>query len=469
MGSLEAGKDADFIVLSGDPLSVYTKVEQTWVEGRKVFDLAEPADWLATTAASARAAPSTSTSTSTRRTGNEPQDIVRSGLAAVACSCPSCMPALAQAQLAVRGATVHTMAGAPIKTALCSSATAKLNGRAGLAGGVPAGYRELRAQVVTPGLIDAHTVVGLAATSTSRTTRTRSRRSSPIQPELRAVDAYNPRERLVEWVREHGVTTVHTGHGPGVLVSGQTMVVKTRAEGRQRPSVLVPEAMVAVTLGSARVARAGVHRAPGPRPVAMLRAELIKAREYAGKLTGPEDRRPPRDLRLDTLARVVRGEMPLLVTAHRAHDLLAALRAGQGVRIRVVLDGAAEAQLIADRRSRPPASPSSSIRRWRAGRRDAENLTLENAALLRKAGVPIALQSGFESYVPKTRVVLFEAALTAAHGLSVRRGAGGHHDRRGPAARASTVASARSRPARTPTWRSTMAIRSSTRPTCRPW
>jgi cytosine/adenosine deaminase-related metal-dependent hydrolase len=44
VGTLEAGKDADFIVLSGDPLSIYTHVEQTWVEGSKVFDLADPAD-----------------------------------------------------------------------------------------------------------------------------------------------------------------------------------------------------------------------------------------------------------------------------------------------------------------------------------------------------------------------------------------------------------------------------------------
>jgi imidazolonepropionase-like amidohydrolase len=43
VGSLERGKDADFIVLSGDPLSVYTQVLQTWVEGRKVFDRADPA------------------------------------------------------------------------------------------------------------------------------------------------------------------------------------------------------------------------------------------------------------------------------------------------------------------------------------------------------------------------------------------------------------------------------------------
>lgn len=46
IGSLDPGKDADFVILSGDPLSVYSKVEQTWVEGRKVFDLSNPADRL---------------------------------------------------------------------------------------------------------------------------------------------------------------------------------------------------------------------------------------------------------------------------------------------------------------------------------------------------------------------------------------------------------------------------------------
>ena len=49
---------------------------------------------------------------------------------------------------------------------------------------------------------------------------------------------------------------------------------------------------------------------------------------------------------------------------------------------------------------------------------DLENLSFETAATLSKAGIPVAMQSGYEAYVPKTRVVLFEAAMAAANGLS---------------------------------------------------
>ena len=51
-------------------------------------------------------------------------------------------------------------------------------------------------------------------------------------------------------------------------------------------------------------------------------------------------------------------------------------------------------------------------------RGDAENLSMATAVGLREAGIPFALQSGFESYVPKTRVVLFEAAIAARYGLA---------------------------------------------------
>ena len=73
--------------------------------------------------------------------------------------------------------------------------------------------------------------------------------SEPMQPELRAVDAYNTHDELVTWVRNHGVTTVHTGHAPGELISGQTMVVKT-VGNTVEDALINPACAVAVTLSS---------------------------------------------------------------------------------------------------------------------------------------------------------------------------------------------------------------------------
>jgi imidazolonepropionase-like amidohydrolase len=55
---------------------------------------------------------------------------------------------------------------------------------------------------------------------------------------------------------------------------------------------------------------------------------------------------------------------------------------------------------------------------------EAENLSMETPATLRRAGIAVALQSGYEAYVPKTRVVLFEAALAAANGLQPQEALG---------------------------------------------
>ena len=92
---------------------------------------------------------------------------------------------------------------------------------------------------MTPGLIDAHTVVGIAGYLNQPHDQEQLEPSAPMQPELRAMDAYDARERLVEWLREFGITTIHTGHAPGALISGRTMIVKTRGANVEE-AVLVP-------------------------------------------------------------------------------------------------------------------------------------------------------------------------------------------------------------------------------------
>jgi imidazolonepropionase-like amidohydrolase len=325
----------------------------------------------------------------------------------------------APAQLAVRGETVHTMAGPAIKDGIVLVGKDGRIEKVGPAGqvAVPAGTRTLSAKVVTPGLVDAHTVVGLSGYLNQAHDQDQVEASAPVQPELRAVDAYDPGDRLVGYLRGYGVTTLHTGHGPLALVSGQTMVVKTK-EGDVDRATVTPVAMVAVTLGAA--ARGEEGKAPGSRPkmVAMLRTELLKAQEYEKKRESAEKgKEPERNLRTEMFARVAKGELPLLVTVHRASDILTVLRLAEEFKLKVVLDGVAEGHLVKDRikASGFPVIVHPTMARTFG---ETENLTMEAASLLRRAGIRVALQSGFEGYVPKTRVVLFEAALAAANGLA---------------------------------------------------
>lgn len=324
----------------------------------------------------------------------------------------------ASAQVAVRGETVYTMAGQPIRDGVVLMRDGKIE-RVGAASEVkiPAGYKTLRAKVVTPGLIDARAVVGLAGYLNQPHDQMQLELSASIQPELRAIDAYNAREPLVEWLRRFGVTTLHTGHAPGALISGQTMIVKTYGDEVDEAAI-VPSAMVAATLGDAGLGQSG--KSPGTRAkqISMLRAEFLKAREYDAKqAAAKEDQKPARDLRLETLVRLLKREMPLLVNAQRAQDIISALRLAKEFNLRIILDGAAESYLVMDEIKAANVPVIIHPTMYRATG-EAENLSMETASMLRKAGITVALQSGYETYVPKTRVVLFEAATAAANGLS---------------------------------------------------
>jgi imidazolonepropionase-like amidohydrolase len=327
-------------------------------------------------------------------------------------------PASAAAQLAVRGGIVHTMEGAAIRDGVVLVGA---NGRIERVGPaaqvqVPAGYRVLEAAVVTPGLIDARTVVGLAGYLNQPHDQDQLETSNAIQPELRAFDAYNARETLVGWLREHGVTTMHTGHGPGALMSGQTMIVKTRGESVGE-ALVDSVTMVAMTLGPEVAANFAGRPGTRAKGLAMVRQKLIDAQSYRQRrASATSDNMPARSLEMEILVHVLEGRVPALVTAHRSSEILSALRLQREFGFRLVLDGAAEAYLLTDeiRAAGVPVILHATMARHGGS---MENATFESARLLRAAGIPVAMQSGFEPYVPKTRVLLFEAAMAAAYGL----------------------------------------------------
>lgn len=333
------------------------------------------------------------------------------------------LTAISHGQIAVKADLLFTMTGdlKPIKdgVVLCGK-----NGKiraVGLASQIkiPEGYQTLTAKVVTPGIIDAHATVGLSGILNSpKHDQEQLEKSSPIQPELRAVDAYNGRDPLVKWLRDLGVTTVNTGHAPGTLISGQLMVVKTNVPSiTSMKDTLVPTSAVASTLGAK-----ALSKSPGTRSkaIAMLRAELMKAQSRLLKIEKAKDDeekdKPDANLRLDVLVDILNKKIPLLMNAQRHQDIAAALRLQEEFGFKLILDGAAEAYLLLDeiKAAKVPVIVHPTMGRPFG---DLENMTFTLAAQLHKAGIPFAFQSGYEAYVPKTRVVHFEAAMAAAYGL----------------------------------------------------
>lgn len=318
------------------------------------------------------------------------------------------------AQIAVKGETVWTMAGEPIQNGVVLlGADGKIEA-VGTASQIkiPVNYRVISAKVVTPGLIDAHTVIGLNGYLNQPQDQMALDGSSPMQPELRAIDAYNPEEKLIEWVRSFGVTTIHTGHQPGALISGQTMIAKTIGKTADEATI-IPTATVAVTLGESALASGGKPPGTRAKQAAMLRAALISAQENSAK------KEPASDIKSDVMLKVIRREIPLLITAHKAQDIITAIRIAKEFNIKIILDGVSEAQIVLNeiKASGFPVIVHPTM--YRASG-ETEGLSMEDAAKLKAAGIIVALQSGYEGYVPKTRVVLFEAGVAAANGLSQR-------------------------------------------------
>ncbi len=176
-------------------------------------------------------------------------------------------------------------------------------------------------------------------------------------------------------------------------------------------------ATVSFTLGS-NVSRN--YKKPGTRSkgVAMLREEFLKAKDYMDKLKDEkDDKKPSRDLKLETLAKVLSGEIPAMFTVQKSTEIMSALRLQQEFGFKLILDGAAEAYLLIDEIKTAGVSVilhPTMIRNYG----DTKNVSLETAAVLSNEEISFALQSGYESYVPKTRIVLFEAAVANANGLS---------------------------------------------------
>lgn len=298
--------------------------------------------------------------------------------------------------IAIVDATVHTLGPA----GTLQHATVLIDGgkirAVGTDVALPANARRIAAagKVVTPGLFDSLTRLGVVEVNAVRGSRDSASDDDRITAAFSVIDALNPRSSLIPVNRIDGLTraVVAPANGEHSLIAGQGAVIHL---GLGTDLVVrTPVAMFA-TLGEAGAGLGG-----GSRGTALLRLReaFEDARDYAAHRTDFEtgDRRAYALSRLDleALGPVVRGELPLVVTVHRASDIEAVLRFARELKLKLILAGVTEGWKVAPQiaAAQVPvlAEPLSNI----PDSFERLGATLENTARLKAAGVTVALMTG---------------------------------------------------------------------------
>ncbi|MGH7172209.1 MAG: amidohydrolase family protein [Gemmataceae bacterium] len=418
LGSLETGKDADFVVLSGSPFSVYTRVLQTYIEGKCVFDRSRQRDWSYQAGGFALRErerlpkmpspikPRAVVDTPLRRLEHKPWRVNVPRFAILAGRIePVATKSISNGVILVEDGKIK---------AIGSAVDVK----------VPDGWPVLTAAVVTPGLIDAHTVVGLAGAANVRADQDQDEMSDPNQADLRVLDSFNPREPLLEFLCREGITVVHAVPGRANVIAGQTGIFRTSGRTAESMTLRFPAGLL-VNLGEVPKA-SYTNRQPTTRmgTAALVRTALAQARNHARKTAAAknEDKRPPYNPKLEALGLALDGKLPVIFAAHRADDLCTALRLAKEFKLSPRLDLATEGYLIADRlaAAKVPIVVHPTMQRPGATM-ETYHSHLGNAAVLADHKIPLAIGTGFEAYVPKTRVVRHEAAIAMVNGLGYDR------------------------------------------------
>jgi imidazolonepropionase-like amidohydrolase len=296
----------------------------------------------------------------------------------------------------------------------------------------PDGYTALKAAFATPGLIDADTTAGISGAYNIPADQDQDEATDPNTADVRTLDSFNPNERLLKVLNQYGVTTVQTAPGPRNPIAGRAGIFKTAGIGSAPATVeqlaVRQESAMVFNLGDTpKITYGKKEKAPTTRmkTAEIIRHALSDAKAYEEKWDkwkkegGDISKQPTRDMKLEALVPVVDGKLPAIFNAYRADDIDTAIRIGNEFHLRYMLASVTEGYLITDviRRAGVPCLPGAVMQRSES--METANATFENAAILKRAGIPIALMSGYEGYVPKNRILLFEAGIAAANGLGM--------------------------------------------------
>jgi imidazolonepropionase-like amidohydrolase len=205
-----------------------------------------------------------------------------------------------------------------------------------------------------PGMIDAHCHIGLWEDGQRDDDGDGNEESDPCTPQMRAIDAINPFDPCFKEAVEGGITSVMTGPGSANVIGGQFAFIKTYGTSIDRMAIN-PMAAMKVALGENPKSVYGKRNsAPVTRMgnAAVLRDALYKAAQYMKlKQTALDDKtkdEPEFDIKHESLIKVLTGELPLKIHAHRADDLLTAIRICKEFSLKYTLDHCTEGYKIAD-------------------------------------------------------------------------------------------------------------------------
>ena len=270
----------------------------------------------------------------------------------------------------------------------------------------------------TPGFVDPHTHIGLWADGERDDTGDGNEETDPVTPHLRALDAVNPVDPCFAEACRAGVTSVAAGPGSANVLGGQFLAMKTHGKSLKTMLIKEPLAMKAAFGENPKHVYGSNGKCPGTRmgTAAVLREAFYEAREYMEKRAGKDaDKRPAFNLKNEALAMVLRRELLLKMHAHRADDILTAIRLVKEFDLRASVEHCTEGHLIADELREAGVGVILGPLLCDRSKPELKNLTMKAPAILHRAGVKFALMTDHgvipEQYLP------VEAGLCVREGL----------------------------------------------------
>ena len=202
---------------------------------------------------------------------------------------------------------------------------------------------------VYPGFVEAHGHTGLHGYGIGYEGADYNEMGDIMSPQLRAIDAIEPRDYALQEAREAGVTTLCVGPGSANVLGGTFAAIKPVGV-RVDKMCIRPEVAMKCAFGENPKGcyGQGMKKSPMTRMAvaALLRELLFKTQRYRDdKLAG---KNPPFDMKLEAMLPVINGEIPLKCHAHRADDILTAVRIAKEFGVKATLDHCTDGELISD-------------------------------------------------------------------------------------------------------------------------